>query len=451
MCIRDSPYASPERLDSGEVDAQSDLWSLAVMLYEMVTGLQPYQAENTERLERMIRSHIAPPPAPEPCAEPMRRILMKAMAPEVGQRYGSAREMAEDLEAFRTGGAVRAEAEDLDATRRTFRREGDETRRTSPVADKDATQRSLPRVPVKPATWPFRKPGFARWTWSNGMRLVAVLAAACLLMGLWDAASSYRLYRAGKALERDMQAERLTDPDQIWIKWTELSGSNSASVLLSGPRGVVKQRLLTAANHVITLFRNGQAQPIQDWEHARVMLADVLSLDPDERVRGELRLTEGQIACISGIYHGDNKDLVTAVEKFTEAQHLMPTSPDPQLALAQLYVYGMKDLDKAYDALREAQKLGYSLGKREKQQLADGYLDRANNLLNDAHNLRGLPQEKDEIERAAEDYKRALELYQAIAPYGHATRYALLVETDLDGVNIRLTQIANGGNTPQYR
>jgi len=261
-----------------------------------------YQAENTERLERMIRSHIAPPPAPEPCAEPMRRILMKAMAPEVGQRYGSAREMAEDLEAFRTGGAVRAEAEDLDATRRTFRREGDETRRTSPVADKDATQRSLPRVPVKPATWPFRKPGFARWTWSNGMRLVAVLAAACLLMGLWDAASSYRLYRAGKALERDMQAERLTDPDQIWIKWTELSGSNSASVLLSGPRGVVKQRLLTAANHVITLFRNGQAQPIQDWEHARVMLADVLSLDPDERVRGELRLTEGQIACISGIY-----------------------------------------------------------------------------------------------------------------------------------------------------
>src|SRR6202035_500104 len=56
------PYASPERLQSGDVSVHSDLWSLAVMLYEMVSGLQPYQAENTERLERMIRSHIPPPP-----------------------------------------------------------------------------------------------------------------------------------------------------------------------------------------------------------------------------------------------------------------------------------------------------------------------------------------------------------------------------------------------------
>ena len=44
----------------------SDLWSLAVMLYEMVTGLQPYQASTTERLESMIRSRIPPPPAPDP-------------------------------------------------------------------------------------------------------------------------------------------------------------------------------------------------------------------------------------------------------------------------------------------------------------------------------------------------------------------------------------------------
>ena len=43
------PYASPERLDSGEVNAGSDLWSLAVMLYEMVTGLRPYEADSTER------------------------------------------------------------------------------------------------------------------------------------------------------------------------------------------------------------------------------------------------------------------------------------------------------------------------------------------------------------------------------------------------------------------
>src|SRR5580704_4894892 len=97
------PYASPERLDSGEVNAGSDLWSLAVMLYEMVAGMRPYEAETTERLERMIRSGIATPPVPDPCPEALRRILMKAMAPDPEVRYQSAAAFLADLRAFRGG------------------------------------------------------------------------------------------------------------------------------------------------------------------------------------------------------------------------------------------------------------------------------------------------------------------------------------------------------------
>jgi len=277
-----------------------------------------------------------------------------------------------------------------------------------------------------------------------GLRVVAALAGLCLIAGLWDAAASYRLYRAGKAFERQIQAEQLTDPDRIWSRWTELSGSNPSSVLLSGPRAAVKARLVEAANRAIALFRNGEAQPVKDWEHARAMLAEALSLDPDDTVRGELRLCEGHIARIAGIYRHDGKELATAVERFNEAKDLLPRSPDPELGLAQLYVYGMKDLDKAYDALREAQKLGHPLGNREKQQLADGYLERAGELTADAQNVRGLPQEKDQIERAAADYNRALELYRGIVPYGHATKSAALAQSGLDGANSRLAQIAAG-------
>ena len=115
------PYGSPERLEAGEVNELSDLWSMTVMLYEMVTGMQPYHAESTERLERMIRSRIAPPPAPDPCPEPLRRILIKAMAPEAEERYQSAHDFREDLMAFRKGEPVRAIREDMDATRRTAR------------------------------------------------------------------------------------------------------------------------------------------------------------------------------------------------------------------------------------------------------------------------------------------------------------------------------------------
>jgi tetratricopeptide (TPR) repeat protein/predicted Ser/Thr protein kinase len=426
------PYASPERLESGEVDAQSDLWSLGVMLYEMATGRQPYQAESTERLERMIRSRIPPAPAPDPCPEPLRRILMKALAPEPGLRYASAGDMSADLEAFRAGAPVRAVAEDLDATRRAFRPGADES---------DATRRTVPDERRQPLTWPPRRHGVARRSWSLGMRVVVALAGFFLLAGLWNAAVNYRSYRAGKALERQLQAEELTDPDQIWNKWTELSRSNPSSVLLSGPRAAVKARLLAAANHVIALYREGEAQPVKDWEHARTMLAEALSLDPDDTVRGELRLCEGHVARITGMYRHDGKELVTAVERFTEAQQIMPRSPDPDLGLAQVYVYGTKELDKAYEALRGAQKLGHPLGNREKQQLADGYLDRAGGLISDAQSVRGLPQEKDQTERAVADYSRALELYQGIAPYGHATKSGALAQSGLDAANARLAQV----------
>src|SRR5205814_4528440 len=38
------PYSSPERLDRGHVDYHSDLWSVAVVLYEMVEGRRPFRA-----------------------------------------------------------------------------------------------------------------------------------------------------------------------------------------------------------------------------------------------------------------------------------------------------------------------------------------------------------------------------------------------------------------------
>jgi serine/threonine protein kinase/tetratricopeptide (TPR) repeat protein len=435
------PYASPERLDLGEVNVGSDLWSLAVMLYEMVAGMQPYQAESTERLERMIRSRIAPPPAPDPCPEPLRRILIKAMASDPEARYASAAEFREDLEAFRSGGPVSAVGEDLDATRRTFRGGGadDETRRTGPI-EKD-TSRSKTRQAGMPV--PPKPHGNAFYT---GTRALAVFFLACVSYGVWSLIGDYRLYRHGQDLAREIEAEQLTDPDQIWTKWTELSNGNPSSLLLRGPRKVVKQKFVAAADHVIDTYRNSESPLLheKDWERARTMAAHALAVDPEDTVRGKLRLCEGQISRINGTSHRSVQELNTAVEQFTEAQRLMPNSPDPELGLARVYVYGLKDIDKAYEALQQAQKRGYQLGNREKLQLADGYLARADRLWWDSRTVRGLPQEKDQIQRAADDYKRALELYQGI----NATAGIVRVQNSLDGVNFRLHQIESGASSP---
>ena len=53
-------------------------------------------------------------------------------------------------------------------------------------------------------------------------------------------------------------------------------------------------------------------------------------------------------------------------------------------------------------ALVEAQKRGFQRGNREKAQLADGHRDRADWLWNDSRNVKGLPPEKDQLQRAAD-------------------------------------------------
>uniref|UniRef100_Q01PJ2 Serine/threonine protein kinase n=1 Tax=Solibacter usitatus (strain Ellin6076) TaxID=234267 RepID=Q01PJ2_SOLUE len=437
------PYASPERLDLGEVNVGSDLWSLAVMLYEMATGMQPYQAENTERLERMIRSRIAPPPAPDPCPDRLRRILIKAMAPDPEFRYQSAQEFAADLTAFRRGTPVAAVTEDLDATRRTTRpREGDddETRRTAraPMAGGETRQsRSIPPLTAPPPP-PRRRSVFGKM-----MRTVAILALASFLYGLWVLTSDYFLYEHGQQLAREIESEQLTDLDQIWTKWTELSKANPSSLLLHGPRKVVKQKFVAAADHVIDSYRNNESQVIyeKEWERARTMALHAMAVDPDDTIRGKLRVLEGHLARINGSAHRSAQEYNLAVEKFTEAAKLIPKSPDPELGLARVYVYGLKDIDKGYEALQEAQKRGYPLGNREKSLLADGYRDRGDRLWWDSRNVRGLPAEKDQIQSAADDYKRAEELYHGISPWGKAIVNLARVRVSLESVNFRLHEI----------
>lgn len=441
------PYASPERLDMGEVNALSDLWSLAVMLYEMATGLQPYQAASTERLERMIRSHIAPPPAPDPCPEPLRRILIKAMAPNTALRYQTAREFADDLIAFRHGAIVLADVpdEDADATRRTWRPD-DETHRTSAAeaVPNEDTRRTAPPRP-NPSGPPPALPRKQHTVFGSVMKAIAIVALASLLYGMWDAYSSYRLYEHGQALKREIESEQVTDPGEIFAKWTELSKGNPSSLLLYGPRRTVKQKLVAAADRVITESR-GDAQQVyeRDWERARTLLADALIVDPDDSTRGKLRLCEGHIARINGVSHKDPKTLQQAVADFTEADRLIPKSPDPELGLAKVYVYGLKDVDKASDAFQQAARRGYQLGSREKLYLADGYTSRADRLFWESRKMRGLPQERDQIQRAANDYKEALDLYNSIVPYGTASQSVARVESSLESVKFRLSEIDSG-------
>jgi tetratricopeptide (TPR) repeat protein len=276
-------------------------------------------------------------------------------------------------------------------------------------------------------------------------KAAGLLLLVIVLYSIWAAISSMVLFRRGQAFERAIQTEAITDPSVIWNQWTELSRDNPSSSLLRGPRKLVRQKLVQAADRVISSYRNSDAVYESGWKTARGYLANALAMDPDDTVRGKLRLTEGHLARISGTTRHNTSELNDAVEKFNEAQRLMPDSPDPALGLARVYVYGLHDIDRGYQALEAAEKHGHPLGAREKAQLADGYRDRGNRVYWESRKVRDLPQEKDELLRALSDYQRSLELYENITPYGNSAAYSEDVQASLDSIQNRLHEIEHKG------
>ena len=96
-------YISPEQAKGSYTDNRSDLYSLSVVMYEMMTGRPPYDGESPVSVAIQHINGGAPKPSALNPNIPvaMEQIIMKGMALEPADRYGSAAEMLRDMEQFR--------------------------------------------------------------------------------------------------------------------------------------------------------------------------------------------------------------------------------------------------------------------------------------------------------------------------------------------------------------
>jgi len=104
MVMGSPKYMSPEQVVGQAVDGRSDIFSLAVVLYEMLTGKAPFSGDNISAIMYQILNDEPIPPKAlnQSIPDSINYIVLKALAKHPDKRYQNAKDMARDLKRYKT-------------------------------------------------------------------------------------------------------------------------------------------------------------------------------------------------------------------------------------------------------------------------------------------------------------------------------------------------------------
>ncbi len=188
-------YLAPEQARGESVDERSDLYSVGVVLYEMLTGSVPFKGDSAVTVALKHVNELPPEPAELVPGLPyaLNQIVLKALAKDPGLRYANAAGFAADLRSAQAGGPIAAAAFDVGLERtQVLSRSGASTEQMTRVLtarDRAAARPANGRAAGRtgngrgtPRSQPRRTP---RWVW-----ILVVLGIVAL------AVAGYFIYRA---------------------------------------------------------------------------------------------------------------------------------------------------------------------------------------------------------------------------------------------------------------
>lgn len=298
-------YASPEQVRGEPVTVASDIYSLAAVLYELLTGCKLYKFTSLSiaEMERVVSEESVVPPSKATGADAARKqlagdldvILLRALAKDPARRYESVRDFAEDIE------------------------------------------RHLANVPVKarPDTFTYRAGKFLRR--HRGMVIPAVLAEAALILGIGVAVQQARVANAQLQDTRQLANSVLFD---IHDAVQRLPGSIQARQLIIGTglkyldsvvakspsdNGVKVElargylRIGELQGSVMNANLGQLDASLASLEKARVLLDAVLARDPGNLGAGVERVSYGHSL---GNYYFAQRNRAKALEAFEQAARI---------------------------------------------------------------------------------------------------------------------------------
>ncbi|MET0213960.1 MAG: serine/threonine-protein kinase [Vicinamibacterales bacterium] len=443
-------YLSPERLESGEIDAQAELWAVGVLLYEMISGVQPFRAADTRRLEQRIRARQLPASLDSGCPAGLQAMVAKLLAPHVAERYSSAAAIRDDLQRFARGEPVLALGEgwptpnaDEAVTRRTHRGPVEEvTRRTvrdpAPAHAAAVTAEPVP-APSSPA--PVAQPAPAPVAVKPRGRLRRYARRALIAIAILMVLKEIRIYIAADALANNVPQE-LGGVVQMWNQHGSLyEGSLGLGARPLG-RALSRQSLLLAERTFSRYRTAGATVYEREWQQVRDVLVFAVRARPSNpALKAALRYSDGHLRRIEGEARVKDKLAPAAQQAFTasvaafrEAAELRQNWPDPFLGLMRTFI-AMDDVERGADALAQAQRNGFTAGSRDWALLGEGYMTRAAKLAES--------EELEPLNRAAEAYTQAINHFSKSAGFGNATRRLREAQRRLREVQERIAALSS--------
>ena len=209
-------YMSPEQVKGKSLDGRADLFSLGVILYEMLTGEKPFAGQNVTTIIYKIVNENPIPPRELDATVPagLSALALKALAKSPDERYQSGAEMARDLESYKKIGPASLTAHATSGSTSVPTGEKTVALPIQPVAsgtvripNPSATAAKVAIAPVPQST---QKPGTAK----SRVSIVGVLVLVLMLGSLAAAFAFYRSH-AKAQLQAAIKKEQRPTPQPL--------------------------------------------------------------------------------------------------------------------------------------------------------------------------------------------------------------------------------------------
>jgi len=241
--IGTAQYLSPEQARGTQVDQRSDLYSVGILLYELLTGTVPFTGDTPVEIAMKHLSAVPEPPSHERAEIPrgLDQVVIRALAKDPDERYQTAEEMDADLARIERG--MRPSDETADAA-------------TAVLAGSGIDDTAISRMPTVTAT-AYRAPPYApyeapvrrrpKWPW-----ILALLLLVAAGIGGWY---------AYKEIDKQLNANAPVRVPYVGSQIVSLAKSN---IRAAGLVPQVKREFnsATAVNHVFDQNpEGGQREP----------------------------------------------------------------------------------------------------------------------------------------------------------------------------------------------